>query len=106
MCNTFVKDRHGKIKYERDNDWPDILVEFSLNERVIYAADGERLILQHRHRSEQTGEWRKWVRVVAETSHEQMRKLLEGFHPFASDNDKLDAICIKTDDGDYVAHSH
>ncbi len=106
MRNNFMKDRHGDIKYERDNDWPDILVEFSSNERVIYAADGERLILQCRHRSEKTGEWRKWGRVVVETSHKQMRKLLERFYPFASDSEKLDAICLKTDDGDYIERSH
>nr|WP_314089550.1 hypothetical protein [uncultured Shinella sp.] len=87
-------------------DWPDILVEFSPNERVIYAADGKRLILQYRHRNGQNGQWGKWVRVTMKTSHEQMRKFLEDFHPFASDTEWLDAICIKTADGDYVEHSH
>lgn len=106
MPTNFVKDRHGNFKYEWHNDWPDVLVTFSSNERVIYAADSQRIILQHRHRNEQTGESGKWVRVAVETSHEQMRKLLEGSHPFASDCEKLDTICIKTDNGDYVAHSH
>lgn len=106
MPTNFVKDQYGKIKYEWDNHWPHILVDFSPNERVISAADGHRLILQYRHRSEQNGEWGKWVRVAVEASHEHMRKLLERFHPFASASEKLDAICLKTDDGDYVEHSH
>jgi muconolactone delta-isomerase len=106
MRDTFVKDRHGEIKYERDNNWPDVLVDLSPNARVICAAGGQRIVLQHRHHNEQTGKWRNWVSIVVATSHEQMRKLLEGFYPFAWDCEKLDAICIKTDDGDYVAHSH
>lgn len=103
---NYMKDHHGNMKYEKDNDWPMVVVEFSDRERVIYAADGRSLILQHRHRSLRNHEWSKWGVVSWTKSHEEMRKQLERSHPFASDAEKLDAICLKTADGDYVEHSH
>jgi hypothetical protein len=106
MRDIFVKDQYGKIKYERDDDWPNIVAEFSPSERVICAAAGQGLILQHRHRIGHSGKWSKWVGLPVETSHQQMRKLLERFHTSVTDNDNLDAICLKTDDGEYVEHNH
>jgi len=106
MRANFVRDLYGKIIHERDNEWPDILAEISPNERVIYAAGGQRLVLQYRHRNQWSGEWGKWVRIATVRSHGEMRKLLEPFHPFASDFEKLDAICLNADEGDYVEHSH
>lgn len=102
----YMKDGDGKMKHEKDNDWPTVLVQFSEGERVIYAADGRRLILQHRHRSARNDKRNKWGSNSWTESHKEMRKLMEKFHPFASDSEKLDAICLKTDDGEYVEHSH
>ena len=45
-------------------------------------------------------------RQALEENREEMRKALEKSYPFASYSEKLDAICLKTDDGDYVEHSH
>jgi hypothetical protein len=102
----YMKDHDGKLKHEHDEDWPMVVVQLAASERVIYAADCQRLILQIRHRSLRNNEWSKWRFVWMTESHEEMRKLMERSHPFASDSEKLDAICLKTDDGDYVEHSH
>ncbi|WP_312224081.1 hypothetical protein [Rhizobium rhizoryzae] len=106
MRTNFVKNQLGEIKYEWADDWPYLVVGFSPNERVIYTADGKHLILQYRHRHEKSGQWRRWVRAVKTASSEEMRKLMERFHPFSSDIEKLEVICLKTEDGDYVEHSH
>jgi hypothetical protein len=98
----YMKDNHGKVKSENDDDWPRVIVQFTTNERVIYTADGRSLVLQQRHRTLRDDKWSKWRFVLWTKSHEEMRKLLEKFYPFAPDSGKLDAICLKTDDGDYV----
>ncbi|MBB4279303.1 hypothetical protein [Rhizobium mongolense] len=105
MRTKFLKDLNGKVKFEHDDDWPRVIVQFSASERVVYAVDGQRLILQHRHRSPRSDKWSTWRSVWGTKSHEEMRKLMEKSDPFACDSEKLDSICLKTDDGDYVEHS-
>src|SRR4051794_19906966 len=73
MRTSFVKNQYGEIKYERDNDWPDVLVDFPPHERVIYAADGKHLILQYRHRSLQNDKWSTWRSICRAKSPVEMR---------------------------------
>ncbi len=106
MWTHFLKGDDGKIKHPRDDDWPSVIISLSSTERVIYSADGERLLLQIRTRSLRNDAWSKWRSVHWTHSHAEMRKLVEASHPFPCDNENLDLICLKTDDGDYVEHSH
>lgn len=106
MRTKHLKDQNGDLKFERDDDWPMVIVRFSTSERVIYTADGQRLMLQLRNRDLRNDKWSPWRSIGWTNSHAEMRKLMGASHPFTSDNEKLDAICLKTDDGDYVEHSH
>lgn len=105
MRNQHVRNHNGEVKAEYDDDWPHIIVEMSPSERVIYTVDCETLILQFRTRNLRGDKWSRWQLRWKTKSHEVMRKMLEKSYYFASDSEKLDAIIIKTDDGDYVEHS-
>jgi hypothetical protein len=105
MRTEYMKDMNGKLKTNTDDDWPAIVIKFSDRERVIHSVDGQSLILQIRHQNDRRDGWRKWQSIFKKRSAEDMRRAMETDHPFASDIEKLDAICFKTTDGDYVDHS-
>ena len=107
MRTQIMKNYNGDVKFGSDDDWPLIIVRLSDDERVIYSADGGRLMLQYRWRHDVRREkWSKWGLLWWTESHEKMRQRLESYNFFKYDSDKLDAICLKTDDGDFVEHSH
>ncbi len=106
MRTEYMKDINGNLKTNTDNDWPAIVTEFSNRERVIYSIDRKSLILQIRHQNDRRDGWRKWQSIFKKPTAEDMRRAMETDHPFASDIEKLDAICLKTDEGQYIDHSH
>lgn len=106
MRDQYVKDHNDDVKHERDDDWPLVIVQMSDQERVIYDKNCKIVIEQFRTRNRRNDKWLKWQFRWKAKSHEEMRKALEKSHSFASDSEKLDAICLLTDDGDYMEHSH
>ena len=102
----YMKGHDGRWIHENDDGWPSVLVHFDDGERIIYSADGKLLILQSRCRNLRNDGWLKWVTIKVTKSHEEMRRIVESWHPFPGDIENLDAICLKTDDGEYVDHSH
>lgn len=106
MRTRYMRDSDGTLKHEADHDWPAIATIFSERERVIYTADCQSLILQIRHQNYRRDGWRRWQFVFLKPSAQEMRRAMEKHHPFTDDAGKLDAICLKTDDGEYVDHSH
>jgi hypothetical protein len=106
MSTNFIRDHDGNIKFEHGDDWPWIISQISERERVIYTADGRRIALQRYFSGIRNDKWSKWRIVARAASPEELRQLMEGFTLFAYDPEVLDAVCLKTDEGDYVRHNH